>query len=77
LFPIDHGKIYSRLIRIGMQLTGGAGMDEAVRLTMIDDLELKIAEKKEQVRRTEGNLLPLILGVVGLVLSITGLIYRG
>ena len=51
-------------------------MDEDVRQTMIDDLELKISEKKEKVRDTEGNLWPLILGIVGLVLSISGLIYR-
>ena len=51
-------------------------MDEDVRQTMIDDLELKIAEKKEKVRGSEGNLWPLILGIVGLVLSISGLIYR-
>ena len=51
-------------------------MDEDVRQTMIDNLEVKIAEKKEKVRDTEGNLWPFILGIVGLVLSISGLIYR-
>ena len=51
-------------------------MDEDVQQTMIDDLELKIAEKKEKVRYTEGNLWPFILGIVGLVLSISGLIYQ-
>ena len=51
-------------------------MDEDVRQTMIDDVELKIAEKKEKVKETEGNLWPLILGNVVLVLSISGLIYR-
>ena len=51
-------------------------MDEDVRQTMIDDVELKIAEKKEKVRDTEGNLWPFILGIVGLVLTISGLMYQ-
>ena len=37
---------------------------------MILDLELRIKEIKEQIRRTEGNGWPLILGIIGLMLTI-------